>query len=241
MDGYVFRTQSEHLFNSIPEALGAVTGEPGDEVHVHIKAAYLAHKLERTLNIRRGVAAADELKHTVAHRLRVHADSVDSVRSQHTQLGGADGIRPAGLDGVFTHSAEVKFILKHRTQPVKLLCGERRRCAAAHVDGHDAQPQGVDLRGSRGDLLFESLQKRRDELHALLNGLAHKAAISTACGAEGDAHIKANILRREGSGGAKSLARSRHAQLRAGRTDVIFPDEAAQGFILVVLLGYQAA
>ena len=163
------------------------------------------------------------------------------MRSQHTQLIGADGIGTACLDSVFTHSAEVKFILEHCTQPVELLCGERRRCAAAHVDGHDAQPQNVDLCGGCGDLLFERFEKRRDELHALLNRLAHEAAISAAGGAEGDAHIKANILRREGSGGAKSLARSRHAQLRAGRADVIFPDEAAQGFIFVMLLGYQCA
>ena len=74
----------------------------------------LAHKLEGMLDIRRGVAAADELKHTVAHRLRVYADSADPVRSQHTQLVGADGIGTAGLDSVFTYSAEVKFILKHR-------------------------------------------------------------------------------------------------------------------------------
>ena len=114
MDGYIFRTQSEHLFDRIAETLGAVSGKPGDEIHIHIKAAYLAHKHKCALNIRRGVAAADELKHTVAHRLRIYADSADSVRSQHTQLVAADSIGTAGLDSVFTYSAEVKFILKHR-------------------------------------------------------------------------------------------------------------------------------
>ena len=45
MDGYVFRTQSEHLFNSIPKPSALSPGEPGDEIHVHIKAAYLAQQV----------------------------------------------------------------------------------------------------------------------------------------------------------------------------------------------------
>ena len=229
MHGDIFGREREHLLERGAKAVRRVAGQAGDQVHVHGKAAGRAHEVQRVIDVLRRVATADRFEHAVVERLRVDADAVDPVRTQHVQLVGRDGVGPAGLDGELAQGAEVECRVELRAQRVELARRERGRRAAADVERHDAQTGAVHGLGGRRDLARERLQKFRHERHALFHRLAHKAAVGAARRAKRDAHVQAHVLFTERVHGAQRSVGGAHDERGARGRDVVVPLKIARG------------
>ena len=199
---------------------GVSPGRPAIRSMFTAKPPVARTRLQRVVNVLRGVAAADRFEHAVVERLGVDADAVDPVRAQHVQLVGRDGVRPAGLDGELAQGAEIERRLELRAQRVELARRERGRRAAADVERHDAQTGALHGLCRRGDLARERLQKLRHERHALFHRLAHKAAVGAARRAKRDAHVQAHVLVAERVHGAQRGVRAVRttSAARAGAT-----------------------
>ena len=142
--------------------------------------------------------SADGFQDGIGHGLRVNADAVNAVPPQDQELFPRDGVGAPGLHGPLPESGEIRFPLQMQKQLIQLPGGERRGGAAAHVDRHHPQSGVSHLFRHGGKLQPQRRQKGRNLRGAASRGLADEAAVGAAGGAEGDADIKAHVLRVQG-------------------------------------------
>ena len=134
---HVLRVKRNDLFDCVTERLIRVTRQADNEVHIDIRKARFPREVKRIHSLLRRVAAADVFEHVVLQGLRVDADTRNAAFKQRIQLCTVNGIRAAGLYRKFLALRHVERIFHNADHLRKLLCGERRGCAAPDI--HSAQ------------------------------------------------------------------------------------------------------
>ena len=158
VDGDILRLQSQHSIERAAEALKAVPGQPGDEVHVDGLKAHLPGQSVGVQDILGAVAAADGLEHRILQGLGIDGDAADARLPESHQLLPVDGVGAAGLHGIF-------YAVLHRQVPVdglqqlgELGSGQGGGGSSPHIQGVDGLARPAQTLAGDGDLPQNALQ-----------------------------------------------------------------------------------
>ena len=137
--GVVLRSEREDARQGLCKALRRVRGQPGDQIHVHVKPAHRAHQGERFKTMSRDVCLLPMASSTLSDMVCGFTLTRRTPWAFSTSsLVAGDGVRTAGLDGVLTQVCEIEAVLQPRTQLVELRGAERRGACRRPCTGQPA-------------------------------------------------------------------------------------------------------
>ena len=152
MDGDILRLQGQHSIEGAAKALKAVPGQPGNEVHVDGIKAHLPGQSVGVQNVLGAVTAADGLEHRILQSLGIDGNAADARLPEGQQLLPVDGVRAAGLHGIF-------YAVLHRQLPVdglqqlgELGSGQGGGGSSPHIQGVDGLARPAQTLAGDGDL-----------------------------------------------------------------------------------------
>ena len=185
----VGRSHGQHPVQGALEALQAVSGQPGDQVHVYQAAEASPGQFHGLLDLDGGMGPAHGAKDVVLHGLGIDGDAADAVSPQYPQLVCRDGVRPARLHGELPALFHGQTTLHRRQHPVQLRGSQGGGGAAPHVGGGDVQSVLPQQPPGQLDLPAQSVHIGLHQSQGPLHIGGDEGAVGAPGGAEGNADV----------------------------------------------------
>ena len=193
MHRHILRLQGDDLIHRFAKSFDAVAGEACNQVHVDVVKSHPACHLKAVDDLPGGVPTPDFLQHLIVECLRIDADAGDVVPAQHPQLLLVDGVRSSCLHRVFLQLGKVEVLFHCAADLVKLLGREDGRCAAAKINGGQAQSGPLYLLGNLLELLTQPVDIHRQDVLSAFAGdvVGNKGAVAAPRRAKWNGDIQA--------------------------------------------------
>ena len=153
MDGDIGGIQFRYPVQAAAEAVDAVGGKTGDQIHINGGKTRILRFPEGTDYIRCFVRTAAGPEDMISHGLGVDAHAVGTMLPDGPELFGGEGIRTAAFHGKFNASGKVEMLTDGIHQPNHLLRGQGGGGTAADIDGADGFTGLPQELAADGDLL----------------------------------------------------------------------------------------
>ena len=193
MYGDIGGVQVDYPVQTAAEAVHGIRWQACNQVHVDVPEACIHRLAVGAKDIFGLVWPPAGPEYGIFHGLGVDAHPVCAVVKDGLQLFRIQGIGSAAFYGEFQAAGQIEAVPDGVQKPGHLGACQGRGGAAAHVEAAYC-PSGLpEKRAGALNFLQQCLQIGLHQLGFLANRAADKAAIGTAGGAEGNAHIDADI------------------------------------------------